>query len=93
MVFGWGKKKKAPAKKKAAKKVSRSSPAKKKSTSKKSPAKKKGGKKNAFGGYSISFEGRKETMEDIFGKKPIPPNEMTKKLWTYVKQKRLGKKR
>ena len=36
-------------------------------------------KKPAFGGYAISFAGRKETAEQIFGKKPIAPSEMTKK--------------
>jgi hypothetical protein len=60
---------------------------------KKKPAKKKGGKKKAFGGYSIAFAGRKETLEQIFGKKPIAPSMMTKKLWAFVKKKRLGKKR
>ena len=60
---------------------------------KKKPAKKKGGKKKAFGGYSISFKGRKETLEQVFGKAAIAPNIMTKKLWAFVKKKRLGKKR
>lgn len=55
-------------------------------------AKKKGAKK-AFGGYSIAFAGRKETVEQLFGKKPIAPSAMTKKLWQFVKSKRLGKKR
>lgn len=52
-----------------------------------------GKKKKAFGGYSISFAGRKETLEHIFGKKPIAPSAMTKVLWKFVKSKRLGKKR
>ena len=51
------------------------------------------GKKKAFGGYSISFKGRKETLEQVFGKKPIAPSKMTKALWSFVKKKRLGKKR
>ena len=42
-------------------------------------------KKPAFGGYSINFAGRKETAEQIFGKKPIAPSEMTKKIWAFVK--------
>lgn len=46
-----------------------------------------------FGGYSVSFKGRKETMEDVFGGKPIPPSEMTKRLWAYVKKHGLGAKR
>ena len=49
--------------------------------------------KKAFGGYSISFKGRRETLEKVFGKKPIPPSKMTKLLWKFVKKKRLGKKR
>lgn len=56
----------------------------------------KGGRKMAakksFGGYGISFKGREETLEQIFGSKPIPPHEMTKKLWAFVKKHNLGKK-
>ncbi|MFQ5656452.1 MAG: hypothetical protein ACE5G5_02845, partial [Candidatus Methylomirabilales bacterium] len=48
--------------------------------------------KKAFGGYSISFKGRKETLESVFGSAPIGPSVMTKKLWTFVKRKRLGKR-
>ena len=48
--------------------------------------------KKAFGGYSISFKNRKETLEQIFGKADIPPSQMTKKLWKFVKAKRLGHK-
>ncbi len=53
-------------------------------------AKKK--KKAAFGGYAISFFGQKDSLESVFGAKPIGPSEMTKKLWAYVKRKRLGKR-
>lgn len=60
---------------------------------KKKTTKRKKGKKKAFGGYSIAFAGRKETLENVFGKKPIAPSLMTKKLWAFVKKKRLGKKR
>jgi hypothetical protein len=57
------------------------------------PAKKKA-KKPAFGGYKINFAGRKETVEQVFGKKAIAPSEMTKALWKFVKSKRLaGKKK
>ena len=49
-------------------------------------------KKAAFGGYAISFAGRDETMEDVFGSKPIAPSEMTKKLWVFVKKHQLGNK-
>jgi hypothetical protein len=46
----------------------------------------------AFGGYTISFKGRKETLEEVFGSKPITPSEMTKKLWAFVKSKKLAGK-
>ncbi len=48
--------------------------------------------KKPFGGYAISFKNRKETLEQIFGKSDIPPSQMTKKLWKFVKAKRLGHK-
>jgi hypothetical protein len=48
--------------------------------------------KQAFGGYAISFKGCKDTMEHVFGSAPIGPSVMTKKIWAYVKRKRLGKK-
>ena len=49
-------------------------------------------KKPAFGGYSISFAGRKDSIESIMGSKPIAPSEMTKKMWTYVKSNNLSNK-
>ena len=48
--------------------------------------------KKPFGGYAISFKNRKETLEQVFGKTDIPPSQMTKKLWKFVKAKRLGHK-
>jgi hypothetical protein len=48
--------------------------------------------KKAFGGYKISFKGRKETVEDVFGRGDLAPSEMTKKLWAYVKAKKLAGK-
>ena len=48
--------------------------------------------KKAFGGYQISFKGRKETVEDVFGSSPIAPSEMTKKIWNFVKSKKLSSK-
>ncbi len=64
-----------------------------KPAAKKKPVKKTSGKKKAFGGYSISFAGRTETMEEVFGKAAITPSDMTKKIWTFVKRRGLGKKR
>ena len=52
----------------------------------------KGGKK-AFGGFSISFKGADDSLESVFGGTPIGPAEMTKKLWVYVKRKKLSGKR
>ena len=48
--------------------------------------------KKPFGGYTINFKNRKETLEQVFGKAGIPPSQMTKKLWKFVKAKRLGHK-
>ena len=48
--------------------------------------------KKAFGGYSISFKNREESLEQVFGKANIAPSEMTKKLWKFIKNKRLGHK-
>ena len=49
-------------------------------------------KKKAFGGYQISFKGRAETVEQVFGSKPLAPSEMTKKIWAFVKSKGLSSK-
>ena len=62
---------------------------KSKTTSKKT-VKKTVAKKKPFGGYAINFTGRKETIEQVFGKKPITPSEMTKKIWAFVKTKKLS---
>ena len=53
---------------------------------------KKKSKKKAFGGYSICFAGQKATLEQVFGKAKLAPSQMTKKLWAYIKKKRLAKK-
>ncbi len=64
------------------KKGTKSSSKKTKSTSK--------SKKPAFGGYAINFAGRTETVEQVFGSKPIAPSEMTKKIWNFVKSNSLS---
>jgi hypothetical protein len=56
------------------------------------PMTKKASKKPAFGGYAISFRGRTDSLESLFGATPIGPAEMTKKLWSYVKRKGLASK-
>jgi hypothetical protein len=48
--------------------------------------------KKAFGGYAVSFAGRRETLEQVFGTTPLPPSEMTKKLWAFVKANKLSLK-
>ena len=49
--------------------------------------------RKAFGGYAISFKGCKDSMEKVFGGVAIGPSVMTKKLWAYVKRKKLAGKR
>ena len=64
---------------------------KKATTKKKTTTKKKSkSKKPAFGGYAINFAGRKETVEQVFGNKPIAPSEMTKRIWKFIKSKSLS---
>lgn len=46
-------------------------------------------KKKAFGGYQIKPD---EHLAKIIGKNAVSPSEMTKKLWQYVKAKKLAKK-
>ena len=60
---------------------------KKRTTGRKSKSTKK-----PFGGYTISFSGRKETVEEVFGNGKITPSEMTKRIWKFVKAKRLSNK-
>jgi hypothetical protein len=50
-------------------------------------------KGKAFGGFSISFKGASDSLETVFGSAPIGPAEMTKKLWAYVKRRKLAGKR
>ncbi len=63
---------------------------KKKVAPKKKAATKSKTKKPAFGGYAINFAGRQETVEQVFGKKPIAPSEMTKKIWVFIKSNSLS---
>ena len=64
----------------------------KRKTVKRRTVSKKSKTKKPFGGYTISFKNRKETLEQVFGKDSIPPSQMTKKLWKFIKAKRLGHK-
>ena len=65
---------------------------KKKEAKKKKVAKKKStGKRVQFGGKTVGFGGRTDTVEKVFGKKPLAPSAMTKALWAYVKKNKLMK--
>lgn len=77
------------AKKKATTKKKTSTKSSSTKTKAKSPSKSKS-TKPAFGGYAINFAGRQETVEQVFGNKPIAPSEMTKKIWAFVKAKSLS---
>ena len=82
------------AKKRTAKrktKAKRRTTAKRKTTAKRRTKAKRKTKK-AFGGYSISFKNRDESLEQVFGKGNLAPSEMTKKLWKFIKSKRLANK-
>ena len=48
--------------------------------------------KKPFGGYAISFRGCDDSLQSVFGTTEIAPSEMTKKLWAYVKRKKLSNK-
>ncbi|MBU0636397.1 hypothetical protein KKE06_05210 [Candidatus Micrarchaeota archaeon] len=48
--------------------------------------------KKPFGGYSICFKGCDDSMEKVFGSAPLAPSEMTKRIWVYVKSKKLSSK-
>lgn len=48
----------------------------------------KGGLKN----MTVNFKGREETLEKIFGAKPLPVTQMTKKIWEVIKKHKLLKK-
>ena len=63
---------------------------KKRTISRKATKSKSKGKKQPFGGYAISFSGRTETVEEVFGKGSITPSEMTKRIWKFVKAKQLS---
>ena len=74
---------------KAKRKTTKSKATAKRKTTKKKVTKSKT-KKLPFGGYAINFAGRTETVEQVFGNKPIAPSEMTKKIWNFVKSNNLA---
>ena len=48
--------------------------------------------KGGLSKFKVNFNGIDETLEDVFGKKPIPVTSMTKVLWNVIKKKKLMKK-
>ena len=49
-------------------------------------------KRAPFGGMKISFKGKTDSLEKVFGSAPLVPSDMTKKIWAYVKKNKLMKK-
>ena len=85
--------KKRAVKRKATKTKRKATKTKRKATkTKRKATKAKRKTKKAFGGYSISFKNRDESLEQVFGKGNLAPSEMTKKLWKFIKSKRLANK-
>ena len=85
--------KKRAVKRKATKTKRKATKTKRKATkTKRKATKTKRKATKAFGGYSISFKNRDESLELVFGKGNIAPSEMTKRLWKFIKRKRLGHK-
>lgn len=48
--------------------------------------------KKPFGGMTIDFSARTESIEEVFGKTALKPSDMTKKIWAFVKSKKLVRK-
>jgi len=41
---------------------------------------------------TVNFKGLDDSLEDVFGKKPIPVTKMTKVIWGVIKKHKLLKK-
>ena len=48
--------------------------------------------KGNFGGFTVCFTGQKATLEQVFGKEPINPAQMTKQLHLYINDHHLSSK-
>ncbi len=48
--------------------------------------------KGGFGGFTVNFAGQKASLEQVFGKEPINPAQMTKQLHLYINDHRLSSK-
>ena len=87
------KRKATKTKRKATKTKRKATKTKRKATkTKRKATKAKRKTKKAFGGYSVSFKNRDESLEQVFGRGNLAPSEMTKKLWKFIKSKRLANK-
>ena len=75
----------------AKKRATKRKTTKRKTTKRKTTSTKRKAKK-PFGGYAISFKDRQESLEQVFGKTNITPSEMTKKLWKFIKSRKLSNK-
>ena len=82
----------AKAKRKPARKAKRKPARRAKKTAKRKPArkaKKAKRKGKAFGGMKIKPD---DALGKVIGKGAVAPSQMTKKIWTYIKRKKLMKK-
>ena len=53
------------------------------------PARRKKLRKGRFGGYTITPD---ENLARVIGTtRPIPPSELTKRIWRYIKLRKLGR--
>lgn len=49
-------------------------------------------KKASFGGYTVCFAGQTDSLEKVFGNKPLTTTEMTKQLYFYINDHSLSSK-
>lgn len=49
-------------------------------------------KKAAFGGYTVCFAGQTDSLEKVFGNKPLTTTEMTKQLYFFINDHSLSSK-
>lgn len=73
-------------KKTVRRKTTRKRTTKRRTTKRKTKRKVRRGAK-AFGGYQIRPD---ENLAKIIGNKPVSPAQMTKKVWIYIKKRKLG---
>ena len=48
--------------------------------------------RGGLGKIRVAFKGQATTLEELFGKTDIQVTDMTKKLWGFIKRKKLMKK-